>query len=619
MQLQPRIEVAYSQLLNSPAQHKIEDSFFDGLFDLTPRRDSLIRELNRLPMHACLGPFKSNLNALVEACLRHASPTASNTDHKRHALETLSIFCRCIFARSPAPTGWEVMEVMAGGVTQADTVFSNLTELICELLPKTDIPVDIRHEALRLALTFVGAIGQLSPGAYFLRRDLFPATVAFIKAPDTRKFASEAILLIAVLANYHKSKQNGYLMHIQHTDDQDLMRIICSAASLSLEPVVKAYQEVSADDDTTKTLVNSLGEMLTKFRPDRALTPTEPPRELFKAHPTEACVILLAVFEFLRNPVFPLVLIAPSPEPRANTHSPPYNIISLSSYILTHASSTSSPRTIVYANLCLNTLLALVQNDGILISFSQPTDERIRLCRQRLPALPSPPSRRPPLCALLDCCVLWLRHNLHKRFEVQSYITCLWVCYRVVWFLWKAHVRLEYTWQELWSAILNLLSFLSSKLDSLTTTGGVEQLVRTTVVFIELCLQKCEMFLPTPQAVHQFVYELVRSSSILSAQLSLLRTLSLPQAERRASLTTDQPAEVILTRLLSVTEYYQIKIVEAKAHSADRALRVVATEIERDGVHGLKDIPLAQPGGEVAEVALSRFVYSDVLALLPWQ
>ena len=34
----------------------------------------------------------------------------------------------------------------------------------------------------------------------------------------------------------------------------------------------------------------------------------------------------------------------------------------------------------------------------------------------------------------------------------------------------------DYHWQELWRALILLLDFLASKLDSLTTTGGVEQL-----------------------------------------------------------------------------------------------------------------------------------------------
>jgi len=35
---------------------------------------------------------------------------------------------------------------------------------------------------------------------------------------------------------------------------------------------------------------------------------------------------------------------------------------------------------------------------------------------------------------------------------------------------------IEYEWREFWSAVIGLLGFLSNKLDSLVTTGGVEHL-----------------------------------------------------------------------------------------------------------------------------------------------
>ncbi|KAJ7361563.1 hypothetical protein DFH08DRAFT_844550 [Mycena albidolilacea] len=514
------------------------------------------------------------------------------------------------------------MEIMAGGVTQSDAVFTNLTGIVNESLPDADLDVDIRHQVLQLALIFMCGVGQLSPGAYFLRRDLFPSIVAFIKAPETEVFTFEAILLLSLLANFHKSKQNPYIQRIQETDDKDLMRKICWASNFALDAAVKAYQEISDDDTSTQTLTATLGSIMSRLRPDRALTPVDPPRELFKSQPIEACVVILPVFEFLRtNPTFPLVLISPLDDTKSSAiSSPPYTILSLSSYLLTHASSTSSPRAIGYANLCLNTLLTLVQNDGVLIAFSQPSDERIRLCRQRLPVLPVPPSRRPPLCALLDCLVLWIRHNLHKKLEVQSYTTCIWVCHRVVWFLHKAHIRLEYSWQELWSALIGLLAFLSSKLDSLLTTGGVEQLARATILLLDQCLAKCETFLPTPQAIHQLVYELVRSAPVLEAQLSLLNTLTLPQAERRSSWTTEQPAaaEVVLERLLHGSiQFYRTKVTEAHVQSARGAMRVVAAEIDRDGLHGMRDAPDTEPPGEVADVAFARFACSDILSLMP--
>lgn len=79
--------------------------------------------------------------------------------------------------------------------------------------------------------------------------------------------------------------------------------------------------------------------------------------------------------------------------------------------------------------------------------------------------------------------------------EFTSCSTCIGACYRVLWYLQKEHVRLgtlgsaclvdaahngcaDYHWQELWRALVLLLDFLASKLESLTTTGGVQQLAQ---------------------------------------------------------------------------------------------------------------------------------------------
>ena len=174
-----------------------------------------------------------------------------------------------------------------------------------------------------------------------------------------------------------------------------------------------------------------------------------------------------------------------------------------------------------------------------------------------MPPLPPAQPPRPPLCAMLDCCTLWLRHNLHKKLEVYCYMyvgtpsrrivyssdtrTCVRTCYRVIWYLQREHVRLGtytqshrcyprlilliavYHWQGLWKAFVLLLDFLASKLDSLVTTGGVEQLAQEvcihfdrrvrqethkslqTILSVDLALCRNEQLLPTPKDIHELV------------------------------------------------------------------------------------------------------------------
>jgi len=439
------------------------------------------------------------------------------------------------------------------------------------------------------------SISQLSPGAYFLRRDLFTSISTLIKSPDTERFTFEAILLLSILANFHKSdaaKLNPYLLRIKETDDKDLMRKICWASNYAADAAVKAYQEIS--DDSEPTLAATFGALLTLLRPDRALssTPVDPPRELFKNQPIEAIVVLLPIFEFLHlNEMFRLVLLESIPAASdqmnpSNRLSPlPFTFLTLASYLLTHASSTSSPRAIAYANLSLNILLTFVESDDVMNIFCQSTRSNIHLCRQRPPLLPITYSSRAPICALLDCCVLWLRHNLHKRLEVHSYLICIWVCHRTIWFLQARRIRLDHEWGELWRAVVGLLGFLSNKLDSLMTTGGVERLAQETLAMLDFALRSAETFLSTPRAIHEFIYELVQTSAVLKKQIALLQAVGVHQvASRRSSWQSDDTSKT-LTHLLSVTDFYGNLIAEAGAQTAKDAMKIVAKEIEKDGLH----------------------------------
>ncbi|KAI0715416.1 hypothetical protein C8Q76DRAFT_618158 [Earliella scabrosa] len=494
------------------------------------------------------------------------------------------------------------MEVFAGGVSGSDTFFQDLTSAIDGILSDTSASASLRHEVLQLAVIFVCGISQLSPGAYFLRHDLFPCIVTTVTSPDTEQFTFEAVLLLALLANFHKSdaaKLNPYLRRIRETEDEDFMRMTCWAANFAASAVVKAYQSIQ--DDSPPTFAGSLGSILSSLRPDRALAskPIDPPRELFKNQPIEACVIMLPLFEFMSGSrtfrrVFAGTLAAAEEEKKTATRITPLplTLLSLSSYLLSHASSSSSTRAIAYANLALNTLLVMTENDEVMTVLREQSKEEIRLCRQRQPPLPLVPPPRPPLCALLDCCILWLRHNLHKKLEVACYLTCIRICYRTLWYLQREHIRLEYHWQELWRALVLLLDFLASKLDILLTTGGVELLVNETLLVVDFALCRNERLLPSPGAVHELVYEVVRSADVFRKQRTLLDKLANPRSnasqKRLSGFQTRAPQA--LANITAVAEHYETKLREAGVRSANQGLRAVAKEIEKDGLSYEKDL-----------------------------
>lgn len=67
--------------------------------------------------------------------------------------------------------------------------------------------------------------------------------VQFIKSPDTKQYTFEAVLLLAILADFHKSdaaRLNPYLQQLKEINDDDLMRTICWAANFAINASVKS-------------------------------------------------------------------------------------------------------------------------------------------------------------------------------------------------------------------------------------------------------------------------------------------------------------------------------------------------------------------------------------------
>ncbi|KIJ24304.1 hypothetical protein M422DRAFT_274945, partial [Sphaerobolus stellatus SS14] len=364
--LRPKFVTAYENLLQlSALQLKAtdQDQVWIELFSLNVEKAWLSERLHQLSQEDCLGQYKSFLNLICRRSLQHFSQEAHDSPVKANALDTLIVFVRCLLAKQMS--GWEIMDVFAGGVVESDTLFGKLTKALEDTMGDEEAPVELRHRALQLGLVFMCGVNQLSPGAYFLRRDLYPALSSMILSPKTGQFAFEATLLLAILANFHRSdaaKTNPYLNRLKQSTDAELMKKFTWIIAYAVQRAAMTYQEIL--DDSPPTLTTSFASFVTSLRPDRALsaTPLDPPRELFKNQPIEAAAVLLPLYDLLRhNTTFKLVFVRliESPPDTAGPTPLPVALLSLSSYFLTHACSTGSSRTLAYARLDLGILSSI--------------------------------------------------------------------------------------------------------------------------------------------------------------------------------------------------------------------------------------------------------------------
>jgi hypothetical protein len=241
VQLQSKFIVFYEKALREVAYAQQLTIDWGELLALSIERDFLAQRLRSLSKTQCLGPFKVFCNSLFLNCIRIVSEAPRDDIKTANALETLLVFTRSMLAKNLS--GWEIMEIFAGGVKESDDVFMTFVSSAADILRHEEAPTSIRHRMLQLVLTFVCGAGQSSPVAYFLRVDLFPALALFIRSQATTQFSFEATVLLSALANFHKSdaaKLNPYMVSISTTKDTEIKRKIWWAADFALSASVKS-------------------------------------------------------------------------------------------------------------------------------------------------------------------------------------------------------------------------------------------------------------------------------------------------------------------------------------------------------------------------------------------
>ncbi|BGP39069.1 hypothetical protein JCM10449v2_003007 [Rhodotorula kratochvilovae] len=251
----------------------------------------------------------------------------------------------------------------------------------------------------------------------------------------------------------------------------------------------------------------------------------------FAALPPAMLVLLLPFYELLNsNKTFCSLVFGPRSSP--STPPLPETLISLTSYLVCHASV--SPRARLYARLSLVLCMILVEEgEGKLSAPSTSTGEEgtegIRVCRQRHPMLPQrDPARVVPLSAMIDAVVVFLRHNLRKRLDVETYAVALRLLQRTFQQLKAERVRLARDWVIVWRAMLSLASFIvSHSIELRSFSDKVDTLISQLFITLAYAAYWAAQLLPSPAAQAELFYEILHADATLSALSDLLGITSI--------------------------------------------------------------------------------------------
>ncbi|SCZ98558.1 BZ3500_MvSof-1268-A1-R1_Chr7-1g09200 [Microbotryum saponariae] len=313
-------------------------------------------------------------------------------------------------------------------------------------------------------------------------------------------------------------------------------------ASVEAEVESKPTDVATKDSQTTPA---ATPDLVVSSAPSTAIPKEKKEENQFKAMPNEVLVILLPFFDLIHlNKSFCAFVLADSPSGKPSAL--PSTLISLCSYVLCHASVSSRARS--YARLCLLLMMVLVEEgEGKL---SKATDE-IWICRQvslddadrarclsltviqgtlqRIPMLPRSTGKRPALAAMLDCCVIFLRHNLRKKLDVETFIVCLRLIQRILQQLKTERIRLVYDWVTVWRSILSLAGFVVSQIEILRLVSTqIDDLISQIFILLSYAAYWGETLFPTSEGSALLFYELLHADETLKALSDLLGISSIP-------------------------------------------------------------------------------------------
>ena len=425
-----------------------------------------------------------------------------------HAIDTLEALACALLPKAYTNFTLDVITLLAGRMDEADEVFYALMAAVDRTLRTA--PLQQRHSALRLAVVVAAYTCSSSLSTYLLHRDLFAAAMHAVHiAPSTMR--CETALLTALLATA------GHVHGAASSLDVDAPSALLSPA------IMQPYQRRMRNTQDTALLAQACSESLTHMLEAYAPSAHGLWHDWMGHEPSQASLpppsawLLFAVWVWLLSSDSFGHAVCETDTPLV------VPLLSVSSYLLTHAASHA--RATTYAHTTLQILLGLLgPTDVSTPSHRLLVDEdtqraplvgRIVQCRDKPGALPLAPhtgAKRPRrlVVPMLHNVTLFLTYNRSKRLDVPSFRTALIIVQRVALLSAKHHIQLEYDWLEVWRAILATADFVAARQTQLSREC-MQALAPCLLETLAIVLVLSDRCMQTPAEIHWLIYELARS------------------------------------------------------------------------------------------------------------
>ncbi|KAF9406786.1 hypothetical protein BGZ94_002955 [Podila epigama] len=457
------------------------------------------------------------------------------------------------------PLSQRRLHAMQTGLSHADLVFRTLVQELSQILANDEESFELRVVALRLAIALVCGndnINKNSLNEYFMQKDIFSSVVKFFMVVDSAELSFEALSLLGLLANYNKYEtQNPYMMQLSALNDATILQKMALVISVTCDKMRRSYIEVVDDEElSTVSKVTSAFSYVTGmlWNPkgqDTSVTDAE-----FAKLPDGKAAVLLVLYELLYanrrfRPFFmnfstttgslaqiqldnmlPNASTQTQDDISKNDRETGLGIfLSFASYLFQH---NRTHRTAPYTHLCLINIQILVEDPALypfISSISQPQETAllgaharqqqqqlsgealVRLCRQRQPVLPKVKQSRPLGAVLLDVILGFLKHNMKKKLQVDSFRVAISIIISLASRFKAFKVRFSYHWVEMWNTLLGLVKFLHANTKTFQQHSEARDLVAEVIDLVNYLVTYGDLIMPDSGSLYALYYEIVRS------------------------------------------------------------------------------------------------------------
>ncbi|XP_064465666.1 armadillo-like helical domain-containing protein 3 isoform X2 [Ornithodoros turicata] len=489
-------------------------NFWDELFLLKVNVAFLEQQLSSLSREQ-LVERKEMLNTLF-----YRSVLALHSENRIRALNAIQTLCALVQGVSRGALT-DIIDILVG-FEGAEATMQDLIELICRFL-MAGHPNCFKSLVLRFLLVLATTTENVSNNTlleYIMMNSVFEAIVQLLADKQMRmECGYDALLLLTILVSYRKYEAaNPYIVKLSIVDNELALNGYGQVVSTALSELNREAQLEPPAIGLLSTVANMVGSMFV-------------PAENVSSHMRSDDAVLLALYEAVHlNRNFITVLTNSQTECEAVPAERPdctdpsnllVTFLEFCSIVMQKTKDESSANTTKLAFI----ILLCITEDQYANSMMHDVNMVFKVQLHRMPMrhrshVQETPSR-PLACALLDLMVEFVLSHMRKNLLLDLYQHCLAIVHRLLCYQKKCRVRLQYSWKELWTALISLLKFLVHHETDVVQQHNIFQLASQVVNIFNLFITYGDTFLPTAGSYDELYYEVIRMHHVFDSMYSM--------------------------------------------------------------------------------------------------